>query len=717
MSDVNATLAVEFISRNFPYVSVMSFNHGCLTPQSTGPEAAAAFIDAHADRDIYMVIAQPRDANLPGKPRKDDIIGSSLAWVDLDPPREMTDPGQLESWRESKLRQLEQSGLPTPHIIIPSGRGLWLYWRLDRQVDVVEVEAINRGLAQKLGGDHCHDACRVARVPYTRNSKTGAIAYVLREEEGTIAAETLPHVDRALPKAANDTAPVTVAKPLRSLDDLNEWNVDIRLRRIIEHGHDPQDSKKRNSRSEWLWDCVRGLMRHGVPEGTILSILLDRRSRISDSVYENARGPEAYARRQLERARDHFSDFLRDEKGRIISKHQQNIRVALAKLGVLLSLDSFANTYLVEGLPGFGPKLDDGAVRRLWFLLQERFGFQPQKDFFWEAVLDLAARNATHPVNDYLARLKWDGHRRLDTWLSQYGGAVDTPFVRAVGAITLIAAVRRVRDPGTKFDEMLVLEGDQGAGKSSALAILAVKPDWFSDACPFNAEGREVIEALSGRWLVEAGELAGFRKAASERVKSFLSRTADHGRAAYGRITQSVRRQSVIIGTTNSTAYLNDGTGNRRFWPVRVERFDLEALTRDRDQLWAEAAAREEAGESTRLAAELWADAAAEQDNRRVEDPVVAALETALGNSTGRIRANDIWELLDVPMAQRQSMASTVGKAMQELGWQRRKSRFGGPRPEWAYERGNEVERRTRLTLSPTGKVISEGRSPLERAA
>jgi hypothetical protein len=718
MSDVNATLAVEFISRNFPYVSVMSFNHGCLTPQSTGPEAAAAFIDAHADRDIYMVIAKPRDANLPGKPRRDDIIGSSLAWVDLDPPREMTDPGQLESWRESQLRQLERSGLPTPHIIIHSGRGLWLYWRLDRQVDVVEVEAINRGLAQKLGGDHCHDACRVARVPYTRNSKTGAIAYVLREEEGTIAPEALPHVAPSLPKAANDTAPVALAQPLTSLAELDEWHVDTRLVRIIEHGCDPQDPKQGDdSRSAWLWDCVLGLMRHGVPDGVILAILLDRRLRISDSVYDNPRGAEAYARRQIDRARDHLSDFLRDDKGRIISNHQQNVRVALTKLGVSLSHDNFANVDLIEGLAGFGPRLDDAAVRRLWFETQNRLGFQPRKEFFWEAVLDIAMKNTVNPVLDYLSGLEWDGQPRLDDWLVRCGGAPNTPFVRAVGAMTLIAAIRRVRDPGAKFDEMLVLEGDQGAGKSSALAILAGDPAWFSDSCPFNADGREVIEALSGKWIVEAGELAGLRKASSEKLKSFLSRTVDQGRAAYGRIPQSVRRQCIFIGTTNSAAYLNDGTGNRRFLPVRIERFDLECLKRDRDQLWAEAAVRERNGESIRLPESLWAYAAAEQVNRRVEDPIVAALETAFGASTGRIRASCVWDLLDIPMAQRASMAAAVGKAMQELGWERRKLRFGGPNPEWGYQRGTVSECQTRLTSGVRGLVIRDTLSIVEEAA
>ena len=241
--------------------------------------------------------------------------------------------------------------------------------------------------------------------------------------------------------------------------------------------------------------------------------------------------------------------------GSIIASDQHNVKLALTKMKVSLAFNLFTRQNLVHGVAGLGPVLDDDAVRRIWFEIQERFRFKPKKDFFWDAILDLARREAFHPVCDYFERLQWDGSPRLDNWLTNYGGAHDSPYTSAVGAIVMIAAVRRVRQPGVKFDEMMVLEGPQGSGKSSALACLAGDRDWFTDQCPFNAEGREVIEALSGRLIVEAGELAGLRKAGAENLKSFLSRTVDHGRAAYARIAQAVPRQCVIIGTTNNAAY------------------------------------------------------------------------------------------------------------------------------------------------------------------
>jgi hypothetical protein len=134
----------------------------------------------------------------------------------------------------------------------------------------------------------------------------------------------------------------------------------------------------------------------------------------------------------------------------------------------------------------------------------------------------------------------------------------------------------------------------------------------------------------------------------------------------------------------------------------------LEALARDRDQLWAEAAARERAGESIRLPAALWAEAAGQQQSRRVEDPILSELERVLGDKTGRIRTSDVWQLLGVPIGHRPAMSRPVGKAMQELGWQRGKCRFGGQNPEWAYERGTEAERRQRLTVTPLGQLIPQ---------
>src|SRR5262249_1402890 len=149
---------------------------------------------------------------------------------------------------------------------------------------------------------------------------------------------------------------------------------------------------------------------------------------------------------------------------------------------------------------------------------------------------DLARENSKHPVRDYLDELVWDGKPRIDRLFIDYFGAEDSEYMRAVGSITMIAAVRRVREPGCKFDEMPVLESPQGTKKSSAIATLAVRPEWFSDDLPLNAKAQVLIESTVGKWIVEAGELKGMRKSDVESLKACLSRGVDRARMAYGRL-------------------------------------------------------------------------------------------------------------------------------------------------------------------------------------
>lgn len=368
---------------------------------------------------------------------------------------------------------------------------------------------------------------------------------------------------------------------------------------------------------------------------------------------------------------------------------QRNVKLALGLLGVRLSRDEFQDRLLIEGLDGFGPALSDAALNRMRMQIDEKWHLSVSKEFFADVVFDIAHQNSFHPVKDYLDSLDWDGTPRLSGWLATYGGAPDTDYTRAIGALVLIAAVRRIQTPGCKFDEMLVLESDQGKNKSSALAILAKREEWFSDDLPLNADSQKVIERIAGRWIVEAAELAGMRKGEVEHMKSFLSRRIDRARMAYGRIPLEYPRQCVFIGTDNSGNYLRDTTGNRRIWPVRIEQFDLVALRRDVDQLWAEAAHREALGESIRLDKALWDAAAAEQEERRVEDPFVDQLRETFDGMTGKIKAVDVWVALALQPGQRsQEHNARLGSAMKQLGWNRKQLRFGG-NPEWAYVSGD----------------------------
>ena len=781
------------------------------------------------------------------------------------------------------------------------------------------------------------------------------------------------------------------------------------------------------------------------PTSSLPPLEPDPRRRLVDSEHQPS-GPT-----------DEEEEFIRDEDGKIMPS-QDNVDLALRKLGVRLRYDEFSQHEIIEGLAGFGPRLDDRAVNRLRFTIDAQFGLLVSKVLFFDLVSDRATLRRFHPVRRYLDALKWDGDNRIDRWLIDYAGAKDTPYVRAVSRITLIAAVRRARRPGAKYDEMLILESEQGTDKclkrgtrvlmhdgssravedvcvgdllmgpdsgprcvlettsgvgplrkivptkgaswvcndqhiltvalhtkegyrdvpvtdfaphkwgschvpsnkyaklvrapeiqfprrevpiesyllglwlgdgtcripeitniepeihayceavapkygveykrkissgncskavlsgrahqsgqsqqyhrgspnplttvfrscvvnsekriprdylvntvetrlellaglidtdghldrcnifviptkwpglrddilflarslglaaysrettntiksidfsgqyhyitisgdiervpvkvarkkpsprkqvkdvlrtgfrvedagvgeffgfeldgdarfllddftithnSSALRILAVDDDWFSDDLPLNNDTKRFMEATGGKWIVEAGELKGMNRSDVTALKACLSRQIDEARMSYDRKPTVQPRQFVIIGTTNETdGYLRDPTGNRRFWPVRIKRFDVEALKRDRDQLWAEAVVAEAAGDSIRLDPTLYAEAALEQDARtRNEDPLVDALSRSLGNVTGKLRIADAYLAAGIePGKATQDQMLRFGQAIRELGWERARRRIAGERC-YAYVRGNEAQRDVELwvEVDPLTKAV-----------
>ncbi|MBR1810136.1 MAG: hypothetical protein IJ766_00610 [Clostridia bacterium] len=255
----------------------------------------------------------------------------------------------------------------------------------------------------------------------------------------------------------------------------------------------------------------------------------------------------------------------------------------------------------------------DLACAKLYF--ERTYGiWSPTK--FKDALLAVSSSERLyHPVKEYLNTLKWDGIPRLDTLLIDYLGAEDTPYVRAVTRKTLVAAIARIYKPGTKFDSILVLNGAQGMGKSTLFARLG--REWFSDSLSISdMKDKTAPEKLQGYWILELSELNGIKKMDVETVKSFITRTDDKFRQAYGVSVESHPRSCVIVGTTNSDGgFLRDITGNRRFWPVRVtghgkyHPWDLTEV----DQVWAEAIEFYHRGEELFLKDEVAAEAYRQQ--------------------------------------------------------------------------------------------------------
>ena len=234
------------------------------------------------------------------------------------------------------------------------------------------------------------------------------------------------------------------------------------------------------------------------------------------------------------------------------------------------------------------------AMTAIWLQRSWRVEFSPKTVL--QAVEVVARKNRFHPVREALAALPaWDGTPRNGDWLSDYLGVRKTPYTELVGKFFMRGMIKRVMAPGCKFDYCLVLEGEQGLGKSTAARILAWH--WFADT-DLDLSNKDALMALAGHWVYEISEMGSLMRAEEKKQKSFLSRQDDEYRPPYGRRMIKVPRQSVFIGTTNEEEYLKDPTGGRRFWPVLCEsEFNLDGLRSNLEQMYAEALADFHAGE------------------------------------------------------------------------------------------------------------------------
>lgn len=359
------------------------------------------------------------------------------------------------------------------------------------------------------------------------------------------------------------------------------------------------------------------------------------------------------------------------------------------KLSGLLAYNAFTSQHLLMEEP---PSCEDGAasmpgpyprpwgvedVALLQAYLQRVWSPKFNRGSVEDAMLATAGVNRFHPVTDWLDTLEWDGTPRLDNWLCATFGCENTPYHQAVAAKVLIAAVRRVRHPGCKFDYMLVLEGQQGIGKSESLRRLF--GDWFSDAIPPDLTSKDAAMALLGIWCLEFSEIEHLIRLEVETIKAFLSRSTDRYRPPYGRAYVDRPRQGVLIGTTNKDDYLRDESGNRRIWPVRCMTADPEWISVSREQLWAEAAQREASGESIWLdARQLQETAAAVQQERMAEDVWHDAIAQWVVGRPEVTIPEVLEHAIGVPKERhdkRQQMR--VGSVLRVLGWERRLIRSG----------------------------------------
>ncbi len=267
--------------------------------------------------------------------------------------------------------------------------------------------------------------------------------------------------------------------------------------------------------------------------------------------------------------------------------------------------------------------------------------------------------------------------------MSEYLGTADTAYERTVGELMLVAGVKRIYQAGCKYKTIVVIEGDQGAGKSPVCEILG--GEWYADMT-LNVHSPDTVDAMRTKWIVEVSEMECTKRAETQALKAFLSRQVDTCRLAYARSAKDFPRHCIFIGTfnpDNTGGYLKDMSGNTRYLPVLIPEgkiIDLKKLQRDRDQLWAEALSIYKGNPavplyiSDRLIIKM---AAEETENRRPKDAWVETigdwLENPDGNEEPRMFASSTEIYTHAIGGDRKNINNfeyrRIANVMQDLGW------------------------------------------------
>jgi len=317
-------------------------------------------------------------------------------------------------------------------------------------------------------------------------------------------------------------------------------------------------------------------------------------------------------------------------------------------------------------------------------MMLEHCGMSMKVNDIWKVVEDVALGSGYNPVVERMDQLAWDGVPRvmggshsgeiIEPWLTTYFGAANTSINMVFGLKWLISACARAYNPGSKVDTMLILEGEQGRKKSSAVMTLANElfPGIFTDQISKPTDKDTTLQ-INGKLVVEIAELDAMRKSEVDELKAWIARQTDRIRPPYGKMIKDFPRSCVFIGTVNpsGTGYLKDPTGARRFWPVRVDEVDIMQLKRDATQLWAEAVHLYKEGYIWWLEGEEEVLAKAEQEKRYQEDPW-AEMINEIVERCASITLLQIMEKLDIPKERRNhAVNARVASHLHSKGWRR----------------------------------------------
>ncbi|WP_164757528.1 MULTISPECIES: virulence-associated E family protein [unclassified Mesorhizobium] len=283
---------------------------------------------------------------------------------------------------------------------------------------------------------------------------------------------------------------------------------------------------------------------------------------------------------------------------------------------------------------------DEADYTRLSEHLQRKYGFNSiEQNLLYRCIMSVAMETRINSMQQSfnIAAARYDGKKRIDTWLTDICGVEDSPLTRVYGARWLIGVAARVFEPGCQFDNVLCFEGGQGEGKTTILRTLAGRPEYY---CSFTGKmnDRDSLMKVRGKLIVEFAEGVTTRKTEQDEQKEFITRTDDEYRDPYGRSMNKHKRQFGLAMTMNPSEYLNDPTGARRMWGARCGAIDLDAFHAVVGQLWGEAVRRYHGGErwhigkGETLLIGMQKESAEERRKQHPLEPVIANWLTHTGH-------------------------------------------------------------------------------------
>lgn len=373
----------------------------------------------------------------------------------------------------------------------------------------------------------------------------------------------------------------------------------------------------------------------------------------------------------------------------------ENAKYYLNQRGITVRYDEFKRCIVICGLHGY-TEVNDKCLDVITANANE-LGCAMSANFWAMVLSSEGEKNRFHAVRDWLKSLPpHDGRQRVEQFFIQHFGAQDTPLNRAVATLFFVALVRRVFEPGCKYDYLIVLQGVQGQGKSEALAALVSRP-WFHDSTDLGSDAKVLVETLSGVWLWEAADLSGMTNKDADKLKAMLSSSTDEARAAYDRFKSKAPRQWIATGTTNKGQYLVDETGNRRFIRVICNKeagsIDKNAIAAEREQLFAEALTLNMLYGDLALPRQFWGQTASLNEHATLNTPFYDHLFEELDGLQGWVGTTSLYEAVGFGQEKRANLSLAhmrmLGAAMHKLGWERKQRRRADDgKHAWGYAKG-----------------------------